>query len=121
MPCFALIFAIFTKVFFCHFFAVIFYCPYKFYMYVCCVQTKPLLIRVDTKSGHGAGKPTTKQVTVTSASYVSFTTVYMDNNKVTTIHPECSCMINHRYATYRAHHTGFAVAPLATGQATDFV
>jgi len=35
-----------------------------------CVQTKPLLIRVDTKSGHGAGKPTSKLVTVTSAFYV---------------------------------------------------
>jgi len=36
-----------------------------------CVQTKPLLIRVDTKSGHGAGKPTMKTVSVVSIFYQS--------------------------------------------------
>jgi len=41
--------------------------------------------------------------------------------KATTVHPECSYMINHWYATYRAHQTSFAVARLTTSQATDFV
>jgi len=41
--------------------------------------------------------------------------------KATTVCPECSCTTNHWYATYRAYHTSLAVAPLATGQATDFV
>ena len=43
-----------------------------------CVQTKPLLIRVDTKSGHGAGKPTSKLVTVTLAFYVVLSCVSID-------------------------------------------
>lgn len=33
-------------------------------------QTKPLLIRVDTKSGHGAGKPTSKVIEEQSDVYV---------------------------------------------------
>jgi len=41
--------------------------------------------------------------------------------KAITVCPVCSCTTNHWYTTYGAYHTSFAVAPLATGQATDFV
>lgn len=33
-------------------------------------QTRPLLIRIDSKSGHGAGKPVSKQLEEAADKYV---------------------------------------------------
>jgi len=51
----------------------------KFTWQLCdvCVQNKPLLIRVDTKSGHGAGKPTSKLVNVVLVQILKLVT-YVD-------------------------------------------